>query len=426
MDIVLLPSDNTGKQHAADTKRIQAAIDTCFNSGGGRIIISEGKFRIGTIYLRSNIEIHLSWNSILIGSDRIEDYTDDVHRQLYRNEEHMDRCLFFCENGENIAITGKGYIDGQGAKFAVISPDGSSSSRPMLFRFINSTNICLEGITFRNPASWTHAFINCEDIKIHGIDIKSRANENGDGLDFDGCRRVIVSNSKFDCSDDCICLQNSSEELVCSDVAITNCQFRSQWAGIRIGLLSCGDIESVAVSNCIFRDINCSAIKIQSSEGGIIRDLVFSNLIMNSVQRPVFMTINHYRERINRSESVPETGAIKSVQFNNIRATGKKNGDPGTSCIILDGLANQEISDIRFNGLQWTSVGDTFTEDLLHRPVPEHGEKRAEAFNYGGPLPAASIFARHINGLHLSDIMLDSQPSDNRPPTYFINCKVVK
>ena len=61
---------------------------------------------------------------------------------------------------------------------------------------------------------------------------------NGDGLDFDGCKNVRVSNCSFDTSDDSICLQTSSKDHSCQDITITNCQFSSRWAGGRIGLLS--------------------------------------------------------------------------------------------------------------------------------------------------------------------------------------------
>jgi polygalacturonase len=73
---------------------------------------------------------------------------------------------------------------------------------------------------------------------VDGITIFSRANINGDGIDFDGCSKVRVSNSTFDTSDGSLCQQTSLPENPCQDVLITNCSFSSRWAGIQIGLLS--------------------------------------------------------------------------------------------------------------------------------------------------------------------------------------------
>lgn len=133
-------------------------------------------------------------------------------------------------------------------------------------------------------------FVICFCLTIH-----SRANHNGDGLDFDGCQNVRVSNCAFDTSDDSICLQASRQDRPCRDVVITNCSFCSKWAGIRIGLLSRGNIENVTVSNCIFKDIQDSGLKIQVCEGGIMQNMTFSNLVMTNVPRPIFMTFCQQR-----------------------------------------------------------------------------------------------------------------------------------
>lgn len=153
----------------------------------------------------------------------------------------------------------------------------------MMFRYLECENITLEQIHLEVPALWTNAFIGCTNIKVDKVDIHSRANKNGDGLDFYGCNKVFVSNCNFDCSDDCICLQNSYTDKKCRNIVIENCVMSSQWAGIRIGLLSCGVIENLTLTNYIFENINCSAIKIQSAEGAEVRQMVFHNLIMNNV-----------------------------------------------------------------------------------------------------------------------------------------------
>ncbi|MGH8017634.1 MAG: glycosyl hydrolase family 28 protein, partial [Opitutaceae bacterium] len=126
----------------------------------------------------------------------------------------------------------------------------------------------------------------CTDIAIDGIKVLSRANINGDALNFDGCQQVRVSNSTFDNSDDCICLQTSRPDRPCRDIVVSNCHFTSRWAGMRIGLLSRGDFENVTVTNCTFRDIRNSGLKIQMGEGAAMKNMVFTNLVMKNVLKP--------------------------------------------------------------------------------------------------------------------------------------------
>jgi polygalacturonase len=242
-----------GDGRTLNTKAIQQAIDTCSSAGGGTVLIAGGSFVTGTIYLKDHVTLHLAAGAVLLGSTHIADYATDTHKNAYANESHMDRCLIFARGARNIGITGQGTIDGRGGREHF--PNPGDEHRPMLIRFLECANLRVRDVTLVNPASWTSAWLYCEDIVVDGVRIHSRANWNGDGLDFDGCRDVRVSNCAFDTSDDSICLQASRPDRPCRDIVITNCIFVSQWAGVRIGLLSMGDFENVTVSNCVFRDI---------------------------------------------------------------------------------------------------------------------------------------------------------------------------
>ena len=412
-----------GDGYAKDTQAIQKAIDVCSAQGGGRVLLSGGNFLTGTLFMKSNVELHIDVNAFLSGSSDINDYSLDTHKQLYRNESHMDRCLIYSFNIENIALTGRGTINGQGEKFHALPVEGGQPQRPMLLRYVNCKNIRMEGLRLRNPASWTNAFIGCQDIWADGLDIKSRANWNGDGLDFDCCENVFVSNCKLDCSDDCICLQNSEVGKKCKNIMITNTLMRSKWAGMRIGLLSCGDIENVTVTNCVFQDVECSALKIQSAEGGIIKDMVFGNLVMENVQRPLFITLNEFRERVDMPEKVPQTGSVMNLRFQHIQAYGMPHSSTALrSCMIIDGVPGKYIENIFLSDIHYTAVGGGSILDAQRTEIPNHMGKRAECFNYGGPLPAYGLYARYVKGLSLSNVHIDTMLRDERPMVYKEDC----
>jgi polygalacturonase len=241
-----------------DTKAVQDAIDECTISGGGKVIIPAGKkIVIGTIYIKDFVTLYIENGGILLGSPDIADYTSNTHKNMYKNEPHMDKCLIFARDAESFSIEGLGIIDGNGH----LENFTNKTGRPMLMRFMNCQDIHMKDLTIINPAAWTSAWLYCDEIVVDGIRIHSRSNNNGDGLDFDGCTNVRVSNSSFDTSDDSICLQASLKEKPCKNIVITNCNFTSKWAGMRIGLLSRGDFESVTVTNCTFANIQDSGLK---------------------------------------------------------------------------------------------------------------------------------------------------------------------
>lgn len=384
---------------AIDTIAIQQAIDLCSQNGGGRVLLEQGCFRTGTLYLKDDVELFVDITAILLGSTNPEDYAKDTGCQLYRNETVMDRCLIFARNASNILITGRGIIDGNGGTF-IGSAENSELIRPMLLRFLECENIRLTNIRLHNPASWTTDFLFCRNIVADQLEICSRANWNGDGLDFNGCENVIVSNCRFDCSDDCICLQNSEENLVCKNIVVTNCIFCSYWAGMRIGLLSCGPIENLTVNNCIFREIQCSAVKIQASEGAQISRLAFCNLVMERVQRPFMITQNRFRERIERSDEILNEGKVCNIIFQNVICDSTGVADPGKSCAVIDAEDSGAVEDIRLSDFHLTVDGGQLNRDSVN-PVPVITGQRAECFVYKGQLPASGLFVRNAKSIKL-------------------------
>ena len=297
--------------------------------------------------------------------------------------------------------------------------------RPMLLRFKDCSDISLRDIHLINPASWTSAFLYCNDINVDGITIISRANFNGDGLDFDGCTNVRVSNSNFDNSDDCICLQTSLPEKPCRFVTITNCNFTTKWGGIRIGLLSRGNIEYVTVSNCTFRDIQDSGLKIQQNEGGEMRHMSFSNLVMENVPRPIFMTFCQQIACADTPEGeYEELKRMHDMKFSNIIVDNSK-GDKN-SAFFLTGIPNHPIENISISDVTFIVKGGATAEDASQKEVKEYTHdnmKRWPEFYVVGALPACGIYARHIDGLTIRNFNVETINEDKRAPYIFDNVK---
>ena len=411
-----------GDGKVKDTKALQAAIDACSEAGGGTVLLPAGNtFLTGTLYLRDRVNLHLENGAILLGSPDIKDYAKDTHKNMYKNEPHMDPCLIFAREAKSISITGRGSIDGNGYKKYFTNETG----RPMLIRFIDCQDITMRDIKLLNPAAWVSAWLYCDQIVVDGISIHSRVNGNGDGLDFDGCTNVRVSSSSFDTSDDSICLQASRKDKPCKNVVITNCTFTSKWAGMRIGLLSRGDFESVSVSNCTFYDIQDSGLKIQLNEGGSMKNMVFSNLVMKNVPRPIFMTFCQQKACVDAPAEMYPMKDMSDFIFRGIIADNRELDE--NSAIFITGMPQYYIRDITLSDIHLIFAGGGSPEDVAPGGIKEYtletlGDWWPE-FYLVGTLPAHGIYARHVDGLVLNNVRIRTLEKDTRPPVVLEDVK---
>jgi len=401
-----------------DTKAVQSAIDSCSQNGGGNVVIPGGKtVVIGTIYLKDFVTLRIENGAVLLGSQDIADYATNTYKNTYKNEPYLDRCLIFARDAKSFAIEGNGTIDGNGYPENFTNKTG----RPTLLRFLNCSNIHMNNITLINPAAWTSAWLYCHDIVVDGIRIKSRVNHNGDGLDFDGCTNVRVLNCSFDTSDDSICLQSSGRDKHCKDIVISNCIFESKWAGMRIGLSSQGIFESVTVTNCTFKNIQDSGLKIQMNEGGEMKNMVFSNLVMKNVPRPIFMTFCQQRAGADTPMEMYPMKSMHNFIFSNIICDNSELDK--NSAIFITGMPGHNIENIILKDIQFIVSGGGTKEDANKTTFNEYTLEVLKGwwpeYSLVGTLPASGVYIRHAANIFVDNFHLDVIGKDVRKPYLF-------
>ena len=408
-----------GDGKTVNTLGIQQAIDHCAGRGGGTVIVAGGRYVTGTIYLKSFVVMSVEAGAALLGSTSISDYALDTGKNFYVGESHMDRCLIFARECRDIGIVGRGIIDGQGGIGNFPNKDDRLKQRPMMIRFVGCAGIRMRDIQLRNPAAWTTAWLYCNDVVVDGVSIESQANSNGDGLDFDGCQNVRVSNCAFNTSDDSLCLQTSNPQFPCNGIVVENCIMHSKWAAMRFGLLSVGNFENVLVTNCVFRDITDAGFKIQMCEGGTMRNMSFSNIVMQNVPRPLFLTLSRHRRNVDLPEGVPPVGRIENLRFSHLRVDNSQSGE-SRSGFFISGLAERCSEYVSFDDIVFTAAGGGTAEEGKLRLLPEFSDEltkgiQPEFFHLGEHWPFSCLCARHVKGLTLKDIRFSYARQDDRP-----------
>lgn len=274
---------------------IQAMIDTAFANGGGRVVVPAGTYNVGSIQLKSNVELHLEEDAILLGGTRSEDYDSFPDSVCAIRPENSSKVLVYAYNAENIAITGKGIIDGQGLMFfdttKVVNGyfQKPPIERPRMVQFVNCDGIRLEGVTFKDSPCWTMFIRFCRNINVNGISVTADQRMiNNDGIDFDSCSHVRVSGCYFKTCDDCLILRAMREypeqHVVCEDIKVTDCRLNSRCQTVRLGCPSDDTIRDASFSNIsavgnngIFADYPTRYLRPEDEGYMDITDIVFTN-----------------------------------------------------------------------------------------------------------------------------------------------------
>jgi galacturan 1,4-alpha-galacturonidase len=360
-----------------DTSAVQRAIDDCAAAGGGTVNIAGGRYLIGTITLKSGIELHVSHDGVLLGSPRCEDYPEHNNSRLKSSDLPRGRsgCLIYAEDCDNIAITGRGIIDGNGENFVTLNPPDipgphyrriNAPTPPRVVFFVGCKNVKVTDVRMINqPAGWSYWISDCEDVAFDRCKIEADVQyPNNDGIHINSSRNVSVSNCNIVCGDDCIIVRANNYSLpqnkICERITVTNCTLTSYSGGIRIGWICDGTIRNCAFSNIVMTDTSCG-ISIylprfsnprtsdQGRENTLIENITFSNIIMDGVYaHPIYI-------KIDDDPPAPCT-RIRSLYFNQIHARGLE-------FPYISGRKDCPVRDIGFSGCTFEKLNEKHLPD---------------------------------------------------------------
>lgn len=447
-----------------DTAAIQKAIDAA--AGGGTVFLPAGRYLSFSLHLRSRVTILFDAGAVLLAADPAkhrgqydlpETNPFDQHQDFGHNYWHNS--LMWGEGLENVTIAGPGLIDGSGgltresptAPWSVgigrdLPPDPKRDAVIADFRkqlaamrgqgnkaiaLKNCRNVIVRDVSILRAGHFGLLLSGVDNVTLDGLKIDTQR----DGIDLDVVRNARVSNCTVNSPyDDGICLKASFALGVArptENVSITNCQVTGYDVGslldgsyrklqlhplmnhrtsgrIKLGTETNGGFRNIAVSNCVFDC--CNGLAIESVDGGVVEDVVVSNLVMrDTTAAPLFIRLADRR----RAPKGTPIAQLRRISISNVDCLAVDQ----RLCSTITGVPGAIVEDVTLRGMRWTYQGGLSAE-FGERPVPEKVEDYPDPDMFGAP-PAWGLYARHVHGLVLDDIEMTALNTDGRKPVIF-------
>lgn len=375
---------------------IKSAIAACNKAGGGRVTIPAGTYFVkGPIHLLSNVNLHLDDKTIIKFSTDDNDFLPVVYTR-YEGVEFMNYSpLIYAYGQTNIAVTGKGTIDGQadndhwwnwtgskrfGWKEGMPSQNDPENKprlmemgakgvpvkdrvfgkghymRPTMIEFYNCKNILIEGVTLINAPFWLIHPTLSQNITIDGV-VTNSLGPNNDGCDPESCNDVMIKNCSFTDGDDCIAIKSGRDEdgrrvnVPSKNIIVQDCNMKDGHGGVVIGSETSGGVENVYAQNCIMNSPHLErAIRIKSNacRGGIMKNFYFRNIKVGEVREAVVkINMVYEKEKAAKCNFPP---SLNGVFVNNVTSQKSKYG------IYIEGLEAKPVKDIHITDCNFENV----------------------------------------------------------------------
>lgn len=367
-----------------DFDTIQAAVNDCAENGGGTVAVPRGEWRSGPIHLRSNVELHLEDDAVISFSDRFVDYLPVVFTRWEGVECYNYSPLIYANGCENISVTGKGTLLGNGGAwwpwkkgpqqaaarelyFAQSSGlevahrvygTEKAALRPSFIQPVNCKNILLEGFTVKDGPMWTLHPVYCENVTVRNVKVLTTG-PNTDGLNPDSCKNVLIEGCSFSTGDDCIAINSGMNEdgwrvnRPCENIEIRNCTMNGGHGAVVIGSAMSGGVRNVYFHDCKIKD-TMQGIRLKSmrGRGGYVEDVRFENIEINNTTNQAIQ-INMFYEfaTVEPASDVPPS--FHNIEIKNVCGENNETG------ILINGLPEQPLDRIALEHID-LGAGDGF------------------------------------------------------------------
>jgi len=416
------------------TRQIQSAIDAVHAQGKGTVVLPKGTFVTGSLVIRSGVTLHLEKGAVLLGSTEPADYI-----KLNRW-----KALILADGETDIAVTGKGRIDGRGRELALridsLFHAGRIDSadynfverrpkyylRPQLIEFVRCQGIRIEDVSLQDAACWVLTCEQSRDIVIERVDIDSDAYWNNDGIDLQDCVDVRVSDCRINSSDDGICIKSHSYAHKSENIVVERCSVRSSASAIKFGTRSHGGFRNVTIRDIRVRDTYRSAVAIECVDGGILEDVLVERVKAVNTGNALFIRLGDRNRQdavsVLRRVTIRDLDVKVAFERPDLKYDIRGPDLPffhNVFPVSITGLPGHPVQGITLENVRIRHPGRG-NPGLANLPlwrldaVPEAAADYPE-FSMFGELPAWGFYIRHAEDLVMKDVRLVLEASDYRP-----------
>ncbi|WP_297073478.1 glycoside hydrolase family 28 protein [uncultured Duncaniella sp.] len=392
-----------------NTEAFAKAIDALASKGGGTLNVPAGIWLTGPITFKSNINLHLDGGALILFSPDTDLYP--VVYTVYEGyEAYRAISPLNGENLENIAITGDGVIDGNGGAWRQVKRDKMTAGqwkrlvasggivkndntwypsenyiegekvrdnlknltkeeasaikhfiRPVMLKFVKCKNVYLQGVLFQNSPAWNLHPLMCENLIIDDVYIKNpEYAQNGDGLDVESCKNVIIYRSTLDVGDDAICIKSGKDEdgrkrgIPTENVIVKDCRVFQGHGGFVVGSEMSGGVNNVSVTDCQFIGTDVGLrFKSTRGRGGVVENIYIDNINMLNISGEGLLFDLYYWVK-NAPKTIPPVDET-TPQFRNITINNVASFNSGMS-VKFNGLPEMHIENVKLTNSIFTAT----------------------------------------------------------------------
>ncbi|MDU0114388.1 glycoside hydrolase family 28 protein [Psychrosphaera aquimarina] len=376
----------------------QRSIQACHAAGGGQVVVPKGEYLTGPIHLLSNVNLHLNEGAVVRFVTDPKRYLPAVITRWEGMELMGYSPLIYAYKQTNIAITGKGILDGSGdnntwwpwkgphkeGHWALIEGEDQKPARMKLMADVENNvpvnqrhyaegaylrppfiqpylcqNILIEGVTITNSPFWLVNPVLSQHVTVKGVKFISHG-PNSDGCDPESCDHVLIEDCMFDTGDDCIAIKSGRNadgrriNIPSQNIVIRNCLMKEGHGGVVIGSEISGGVNNVFVEDCQMDSPHLERairIKTNSIRGGVIEHLRYRNINVGKVKNAI--VVNFYYEEGDAGKFDP---TVRDVVIENLRCTEVLNQP-----LNLQGFERKPISDFHLINCEFIQASKAST-----------------------------------------------------------------
>lgn len=384
----------------SNTLAFEKAIKACAAAGGGKVLVPNGQYFTGPIHLKSNVNLHLEDKAEILFSTNSKDYPL-IHTSFEGTELMNHSPLIYARNKTNVAITGKGTLNGQanntnwwpwcGSKrfgwekgqpsqhdplnrdnLVEMAEKGVPVAerifgeghylRPNFIEFFECNTILIKDITVINAPFWILHPLKSNNVIVDGVTVNSHG-PNNDGCDPEYSQNVIIRNCTFNTGDDCIAIKSGRDAdgrrvgIPSKNIIVQKCKMIDGHGGVVMGSEITAGVNNVFVENCAMDSPNLDRairIKTNSKRGGTTEDIFVRNIEVGTVKECVLRVTMFYD--IYGSQVGNFIPAIRNISLENIKV---KNG--GKFGILADGYKESPIENITLKDVEIAKVDSVYS-----------------------------------------------------------------